>query len=69
MPRRDFGLAQLVSLLLARRALRASGPALTCNVLRLEAAFVGMNHQVQIPWTEGRAVGSRGETSGEDSVL
>lgn len=41
--------------------LRGSGPALTCNVLRLEAAFVGMNHQVQTPWTEGRqwVVGGR----------
>lgn len=49
--------------------LRGLGPALTCSVLRLEAAFVGMNHQVQTPWTEGRAVDGRGEAFGKDSVL
>lgn len=40
----------------------------TCNAQRLEAASVGMNHQVQPPWTEGRAVGGRGEAFWGDSV-
>lgn len=46
-----------------------SGPAPTCNAQRLEAASVGMNHQVRPPWTEGRAVGGRGEAFWEDSAL